>query len=95
MVEGGDPLVFPAKSYIVAICYADFIARHYQEDFYQVLRYPHLLHDDEHFSPYSEENQVIYDVLIPHVMSETFKLSELYQVIMGYCLDELGWYQTL
>lgn len=90
IVEGKESLVFPAKTYVVAICYADYIARVYEEPFLKVLAYPNLLYDDEHFRPYDGETCSVYDFAIPLVLSEAFKRSELYRVIIGYCKEELG-----
>jgi len=91
MISGDVPaLEFPAKSYVVAICYADHIAQTYQENFIEVLSYPTLLYDDDHFAPYSEETMAVYATLTPLVLSPEFRSSELYSVIMGYCKEELG-----
>lgn len=89
ILQGGDALVFPAKTYIVAICYADYIARQYGEDLYTVLADPHLLYDDHHFQPYGADTAILYDTLLPLVLSEEFKAGELYQAILGYCRAEL------
>lgn len=90
ILQGGDSLVYPAKSYIVALCYAERIAILSGDDFYTVLAYPALLHDDEHFVPYNEESSVVYDTLIPGVLDPSFKTSELFQAINGYINEELG-----
>lgn len=91
MINGDvEALEFPAKSYIVAICYADYISKQYDNDFYSVLSHPQLLHDDDHFTPYNEETAVVYDTLIPAVLTTSFKATVLYSVIIGYCKEELG-----
>lgn len=89
ILQGGDALVYPAKSFIVAICYADHIAHCFCEELRTVLSYPQLLHDDAHYVPYNDDNAVLYETLIPMVLCDTFRASELYGVIMGYCKEEL------
>lgn len=89
-----EALEFPAKSYIVAICYADYIARHYNDDFDTVLSNPRLLHDDDHFVPLNDESRSIYDALVPLVLTDAFKATELYGIIIGYCREELGEFNT-
>lgn len=56
--------VYPAKSYVVAICYAKWLERDFGEDFYDVLDDEELLFgNDPYFVPYSEDEQV-YDAII-------------------------------
>lgn len=59
---GGSQLVYPAKSYFVAITYASFISFWSQyHSFYDVLSFKDLLPDDKYFTPYgvnSSTNQV-------------------------------------
>jgi hypothetical protein len=91
MINGDcEALEFPAKSYLAGICYADYIARYFNVDFYEVLSHPTLLHDDEHFVPYNEATAPVYETLLPMVLSNDFRTTELYGVIIGYCEEELG-----
>lgn len=91
MISGDvEALEFPAKSYIVAICYADYIAENYNTDFYTVLTHPQLLHDDDHFVAYNDETAAVYDALVPLVINPAFMKTELYNIIIGYCKEELG-----
>ena len=56
--------VYPAKSYVVAICYAHWIAVDFNEDFYDLLDDETLLFgNDPHFAIYSESKEV-YDEII-------------------------------
>jgi len=56
--------VYPSKSYVVAICYATWIARDFMEDFYDVLNDPELLYgNDPYFKPYSESKDVYNGIL--------------------------------
>ena len=56
--------VYPAKSYVVGICYARWINEDYNEDFYEVLNDPDLLHgNDPYFVNYLEDKEN-YDKII-------------------------------
>lgn len=53
-------LIYPAKSYFVAIIYAKALEKYFHEDFYKMLDYENLLPDDEYFIPY-RKNPYVYD----------------------------------
>jgi len=55
--------IYPAKSYMVAICYATWIAEDYGEDFYNVLSDPELLPLDSYFVPYKEDSDTYNSIL--------------------------------
>jgi hypothetical protein len=56
--------IYPAKSYVVAICYAKWLEQDFGEDFYEVLDDPELLFgNDPYFVPYSEDEN-IYDAIL-------------------------------
>lgn len=59
-------LVYPAKSYFVAIVYAHCIKKYFGEDFYEVLNDKELLFDDKYFIPYKEDKSV-YDEIIKQI----------------------------
>lgn len=59
--------VYPAKSYVVAICYARWISEEYNENFYDLLNDEMLLFgNDPHFKTYSE-NKEFYDEILNRV----------------------------
>lgn len=59
-----DEWIYPAKSYFVAYCYAYWISRDFDEDFWELLKDPDLLYgNDPYFKPYSDETAEIYDYL--------------------------------
>jgi hypothetical protein len=63
-----DEWIYPAKSYVVAICYASWIAEDFNEDFYELLNDPDLLAgNDPYFVPY-EEDKYTYDEIIEAVL---------------------------
>ena len=58
-----DEWIYPAKSYFVAICYANWITEDFTEDFYKVLDDPELLPHDPHFVRYSQAMEIYDDIL--------------------------------
>jgi len=56
--------VYPAKSYVVGICYAKWISELYSENFYELLNDEDLLYgNDPYFIPYNQ-NKKDYDAII-------------------------------
>ena len=58
-----DEWIYPAKSYFVAICYANWITEDFTESFYEVLDDPDLLPHDPYFKRYSEDMETYDDIL--------------------------------
>lgn len=59
--------VYPAKSYMVAICYARWLAEEFSEDFFTALNADDLLAgDDPYFVPYNKDPET-YDQIIATV----------------------------
>ena len=56
-------LIYPAKSYFVAIVYAYCLEKYFNENFYSVLDDPELLIDDMYFIPYSRHRYIYNRVL--------------------------------
>lgn len=77
-----EQLIYPAKSYFVAIIYAKLIADNFNESFYTLLDDADLLYgNDPHFVPYSK-NQEIYDAVLERVGGY-----ENIDTTMGQCPD--------
>jgi len=56
--------VYPAKSYVVAICYARWLAQYFGEDFYESLNDLELLHgNDPYYVPY-EQDKDTYNMIL-------------------------------
>ena len=69
MTNSDDRLVYPTKSYAVAIIYAKLIEQHFGIDMMESLDDPELLYNnDKHFVKYSDDKYVYDQVLsrIPH-----------------------------
>ena len=59
-----DEWIYPAKSYVVAICYAHWLSRDFKEDFFDALNDPELLfNNDPHFVPYWQDKET-YDAIL-------------------------------
>ncbi len=57
-------LIYPTKSYFVAIIYTTLLEKHFHEPFYTALNDPELLYgNDKFFVPYSEA-RLVYDTVI-------------------------------
>lgn len=78
--------IYPAKSYMVAICYATWIAEDYGEDFYDVLSDPELLPLDSYFVPYKEDSDT-YNSILKNVNIE---MKGMVPDVRGYYDSELG-----
>jgi hypothetical protein len=80
--ESIDELVYPTKSYAVAIIYAAMLQRHFRVPLLSALNDPALLYDnDPFFVPY-HLNPYVYDRTLPAI---TLQLLE----IVSDCLDNL------
>ena len=78
--------IYPAKSYMVAICYATWIAEDYGENFYDVLSDPELLPLDSYFVPYKEDSDT-YNSILKNVNIE---MKGMVPDVRGYYDAELG-----
>lgn len=55
-VELGDVLIYPAKSYAVALIYSRLLSKYFNEEFYTALNDPMLLFgNDKYFVPYYKD----------------------------------------
>jgi len=86
--ERVDKWIYPAKSYFVAICYANWIAEDFNETFYDVLSYPNLLPDDPYFKPYHEDPET-YDAIIKEI-DISHRDDGMVPDVYEYYLEELG-----
>lgn len=59
-------LIYPAKSYFVAIVYAKCIEKYFHINFYDVLNDKELLPDDKYFKTYNESKD-IYDKVLESI----------------------------
>ena len=59
-----DEWIYPAKSYVVAICYAHWLNRDFNEPFFDALNDPELLfNNDPHFVPYWQDKETYDEIL--------------------------------
>jgi len=89
--EKVDEWLYPAKSYVVAICYAYWISRDFNEDFYDLLNDPMLLAgNDPHFKTY-ENSKEIYDRVLNNIDWPLMVIHGMVGDIKGYYDVEI-WY---
>ena len=62
----GSRLIYPAKSYFVAIVYAKLLEEHFNENFYDCLDDEGLLPDDYFFVPYNR-NRNVYNAVLSRI----------------------------
>ena len=62
----GSKLIYPAKSYFVAIVYAKLLEKHFDENFYDSLDNKELLPDDYFFVPYNR-NRNVYNAVLSRI----------------------------
>ena len=62
----GSKLIYPAKSYFVAIVYAKLLEEHFNENFYDCLSDKELLPDDYFFVPYNR-NRNVYNAVLSRI----------------------------
>jgi len=62
--ERVDDWVYPAKSYFVAICYANWLSRDFNVNFLDALCDPKLLYgNDPYFVPYNSDRKTYLDII--------------------------------
>ena len=60
--------VYPAKSYVVAICYAYWLSKDFNENFYELLNDKDLLFgNDPYFKTYEKDTKT-YDEILKNIM---------------------------
>ena len=87
-----DEWIYPAKSYVVAICYATWIAQDFNEDFHDLLNDPELLAgNDPYFVPY-EEDKYTYDLIIEAIgeFDMTGMVPDIYEYYKEEILESVG-----
>lgn len=94
--DGTSYLRFPGAARAVAIAVADFIARNFGENFFEVLNDKNLMNmNDPYFATYDDDKET-YDAILQYVplnqinwKSERMQITERL-IIQEYMLDEEG-----
>lgn len=77
--------LYPAKSYIVAVCYAKWLSEDFDEDFYELLNDPDLLYgNDPYFVVYNKDPDTYEEVIKAMETTEGSLIAD----IKKYYLDE-------
>jgi len=89
--EKVDEWLYPAKSYAVAICYAYWISKDFNEDFYDLLNDPMLLAgNDPYFQTYDSSKE-IYDRILNNIDWPLMIIHGMVSDIKGYYDVEIGY----
>ena len=82
--------VYPAKSYMVAICYAKWLSEDYGGGYYNYLDDEDLLYkNDPYFVPYSEDKRT-YDLILDHITWDFNEQDGLVPDVRKYYIEECG-----
>lgn len=65
--ERVDEWIYPAKSYVVAFCYAYWISQDFQEDFRDLLMDPDLLYGNDPYYKTYDESPEVYEFLLDNI----------------------------
>lgn len=94
-------LIYPAKSYFVAIIYAYLMTQYFNEDFYNILSNQNLLPDDIYFIPYGTNPGTthIYDEVLkdicPNGLDDIMMYSSIEKTknyfLQEFLLEENAW----
>ena len=72
-------LIYPAKSYFVAIVYSMCLQKYFGVDFYQSLDDRELLPDDKYFVPYSQDKDS-YNYILDRI-TNIWEYSSIYKTL--------------
>ncbi len=87
-VTGNKGWIYPAKSYMVGICYSKWLSEHFGETPIHYLDNPNLLYNnDPFFKPYSESKE-IYDKILEVVTWDFDKQKGMCPDVWCYFMDE-------
>ena len=64
--NNGSYLIYPAKSYFVAIIYAKCLEKYFHQNFYEMLNDKDLLPDDKFFITYQNDKD-LYDKILENI----------------------------
>ena len=83
-----DLLIYPAKSYAVALIYTQLLVDYFDENFYTVLNDEKLLYgNDSYFVPYHNAKH-IYDTVLSHVALSFENPTPQVQTTIDYFKEE-------
>lgn len=75
-----DQLLYPAKTYAVAVIYAVLISHYFGDDVLEALNCPSLLYNNDHHFVTYDQNPSVYDQIIQNVSAQSLLTSHLPQV---------------
>jgi len=80
--------VYPAKSYVVGICYAKWLKQYFAEDFYQSLNDPDLLFGNDPYFVIYEKDRNTYDAILNNIGFDFDEAIGIIPDIKKYFIEE-------
>ena len=80
--------VYPAKSYVVGICYAKWLKQYFAEDFYQSLNDPDLLFGNDPYFVIYEKDKNTYDAILNNIGFDFDETMGIIPDIKKYFIEE-------
>ncbi len=80
--------VYPAKSYVVAICYARWLNEYFAEDFYDALNDPDLLFGNDPFYVPYEQDKYTYNKILETIGFDFDETAGIVPDVKSYFMKE-------
>jgi len=80
--------VYPAKSYVVGICYAKWLKQYFAENFYQSLNDPDLLFGNDPYFVIYEKDKNTYDEILNNIGFDFDETMGIIPDIKKYFIEE-------
>jgi len=80
--------VYPAKSYVVGICYAKWLKQYFAENFYQSLNDPDLLFGNDPYFVIYEKDKNTYDEILNNIGFDFDETIGIIPDIKKYFIEE-------
>ena len=80
--------VYPAKSYVVGICYAKWLKQYFAENFYESLNDPDLLFGNDPYFVVYEKDKNTYDAILNNIGFDFDETMGIIPDIKKYFIEE-------
>ena len=80
--------VYPAKSYVVGICYAKWLKQYFAENFYESLNDPDLLFGNDPYFVIYEKDKNTYDAILNNIGFDFDETMGIIPDIKKYFIEE-------
>lgn len=80
--------IYPAKSYVVGICYAKWLKQYFAENFYESLNDPDLLFGNDPYFVIYEKDKNTYDAILNNIGFDFDETMGIIPDIKKYFIEE-------